>query len=363
MNIEEKDIDAIRDYWKNNLGEAERHAFEQRMAADPVFRETVEEHRLLLMAVKSKGDAELWAWVQTLGKQVDTPQKEDGMDAPRQHSAPEAASSQPLSMEKTAYDRMRQTIAGLSALLILLTFLFFWERSKSRQTQSNNATAILLAQRDSTIAALRADQRKVQQQLDSLLNQQHPSPAQPDASLKAEIRRLQTALENTEAALRRCQQGNANATEAIVMNLAPSPAKFNRRSPSRDANGENNPSRDTLKAIRNAIATQQFKRAEDLLKRISLKDDSIQTEVLHLIPYVYFYQKKYEASIPALLQLKDIDSSEASNVRWYLVLCYSTNLSKYKLEAQLLLKSLLRDADDPYFEAAQRLEAQLGILK
>jgi predicted small lipoprotein YifL len=59
MELTEKDIDQIRDYWQNRLSVAERQALEQQMAQDPAFSQEVQLQKYLLRAVQEVADERL----------------------------------------------------------------------------------------------------------------------------------------------------------------------------------------------------------------------------------------------------------------------------------------------------------------
>lgn len=71
MKLTETEINAIRSYWLNTLNDAERGTLEQRMKQEPDFREAADEQHLLMLAVESKADEELWAFIQAMHKDME----------------------------------------------------------------------------------------------------------------------------------------------------------------------------------------------------------------------------------------------------------------------------------------------------
>lgn len=121
MQLTEKDIDTIRDYWKNKLNSADRSALEQRMASDPDFKDEVEMEGLLLRAVTSKGDAALALWIGQLHEAALPDQ------APAQTDTPQPKSPKIW------------LLIPIFGLLLLLGGQFDWKQRKSGGQKQPNA--------------------------------------------------------------------------------------------------------------------------------------------------------------------------------------------------------------------------------
>jgi hypothetical protein len=122
MELTEKDIDRIRDYWKNNLTQSERNAIEKQMAQDPDFRKEVELQKFLLRAVEEVADERLMDFVRHLRAEA---AKEESIES----------DSTPITTDKR---RPRTRLIWAVPLIVILYFCIKYATSHNSPETKNN---------------------------------------------------------------------------------------------------------------------------------------------------------------------------------------------------------------------------------
>lgn len=334
--------DKIERYLLGELSPEEIAGIETEMAADPELKQQVEIQRLGLLGLGRLAGRDLQQKFAVWDAELDA----------SNHPESRRFSEKPVNIWKWA-------TAGLLVLLAVTVFLLLQKRppvAKPSEEYDSATAMTALTQRDSLIVILKADYQKTQEQLNVLLAQKTTAGVRKDSLEQLQIRRLREELVRKDAIIRRLEKGGSPGdSHKIAMNAAPPVSKFVEEATTRGSFDDGDA---TLAAALKAIENQHFQEAERLLKGVP-QNDPLQLQVVHLLPYTLFYGQKFDAAIPAFIELKNQDRFETKTADWYLLLCYVSNMEKYGMKAGVLLKEILIDPEHPYFEAAKRLEARL----
>ncbi len=317
--------DRIEKYLLGELPAEENTRLETEMENNPVLLEQVEIQRLGLMGLQRLAAADLIEKFDQWDKDLDEP-------------TPPTASP-PIQSKP---NRWIWTTTALLLLLIAGAFWHFWQLGKVQQSQGSENRGI--AQRDSVVAAMRTEFQQIQDSLSALLSLPR------DSFSVLEIKRLREEIDLKDRMLRDLESQRRAGKPQIAMQFAPSPNTATR--------GGDEGTDPTLTSEKKAFDAKDFTESIRLLKSIPANDPR-QAEVTQRLPYSLFYEKDFQAAIPAFLDLLEADQFEEMNVQWHLLLCYVA--VGEKSETRFLIHTILKNPKHKYHQKAVDLKKALNI--
>lgn len=323
---EEQLHDKIEQYLLLELSPAEATAFEVEMEQDATLKAQVERQRLALLGLERLATLDLKEKFRAWDAETDAPEVPGNVSLPR------------------AFNVWKWISTGLLALLVIAVLFLV-------KHQPKDTTPAKADNRDSLVA-LTADFRRVKSQLDSLLSLPR---ATGDTTLQGRLRAIQEELARKDRKIRVLQNKGGRPNREYAAQFAPAFEAYNPRG-GQDA---------VIAEFKKAYNARDFKQAETLLASIP-ENDPKQEFVVAFLPFVLFYQQKYEEAIPPLLLFKSQGNDlEAQKVDWFLLLCYTADMQAHGIKAGVLLKEITGNSRHLYYEDAKKLEAKLkadGVL-
>jgi hypothetical protein len=338
MNLNEQEIDDIRDYIKERrLDDTARALIESRMLTDEGFREEVEMQKLLIQAVANRGDAELMAWIKTLPT--------EGCEMAQKEVVPDSKLSP---NEPSLNHKWRYMIAVALVFMFILAALslisYILGQRKIRQEKLIQADLM----------------RKDSIRRDSILR----DSIKIDLMIKRELARMDSIRRNSSirtGSVKTIKTKTKTATRDDIYasvaeknindyyNIFLNNTKTTGTSPS-----------DTLpnfKNIEQALSDEDYRQALILLEPL-VSNNNPNPQALELAAYAHARNKNYERALQTYTRYVEI-TGKTDKTSWYLCVFYLYNYNKDKRQFRVLLAEILSDKEHAYHERAKSLQIDL----